>query len=383
MEHKETYLRFDIARRIEHLLLIISFGTLAVTGLVQKYIDFGVSQWLITALGGIEVVRIIHRVAATLFMLETIYHFILLAYKVYVQRVRASMMLGKQDIVDVIQFVLYNLGFRKEHPRMGRYNFVEKAEYWAVLWGVFMMGLTGFMLWNPIITARILPGEFIPAAKVAHGLEAVLAVLAILLWHFYGVHLKTWNWSMIKGTLTKHQMLEEHAKEVEEIANGEVGPRNSPEEQKKRMRIFAPFAAVSTVIFLFLAYQFVSAETSSVTTVPPMLTDVPAFVRQTPTPMPTKAPTPTPLPGAAENWDQGIGALFAANCGACHGTQGELSLATYADAMKGGKNGPAIVKGDPDGSLLIKTMGTAHPKVFEAADLAKIVAWIKKGAPEK
>lgn len=86
-----------------------------------------------------------------------------------------------------------------------------------------MMGLTGFMLWNPIITARILPGEFIPAAKVAHGLEAVLAVLAILLWHFYGVHLKTWNWSMIKGTLTKHQMLEEHAKEVEEIANGEVG----------------------------------------------------------------------------------------------------------------------------------------------------------------
>ncbi len=383
MSEKQNFMRFEVARRIEHVLLILSFGTLGLTGLIQKYIELGVSEWFIALLGGIEAVRIIHRVAATIFMVETIYHVIVLGYKLYVQRVRATMIPGLKDVNDVIHVVLFNLGFRKGHPKMGRYNFVEKAEYWALLWGTFVMGLTGFMLWNPIITARILPGEFIPAAKVAHGLEAVLAVAAILLWHFYGVHIKTWNWSMIKGHMTKEQMEEEHALELDQFEAGEVGPRNSTEEQKKRMRIFIPFAAVSTVVFLFLVYQFVSAETSSVTTIPPVTTDVPAFVRQTPTPMPTKAPTPTPVPGAAVSWSQGIGGLFETNCVACHGTLGELSLATYADAMKGGKSGVAIVKGDPEGSLLVKTMATAHAKVFEAADLEKIKAWIKAGALEK
>jgi mono/diheme cytochrome c family protein len=251
------------------------------------------------------------------------------------------------------------------------------------------------MLWNPIITTSVLPGEFIPAAKVMHGLEAVLAVLAILLWHFYGVHLKSWNWSMIKGTLSAKEMEEEHAAEIEEIARGEVGPRNSPAEQKKRMRIFAPVASVATLIFLVLVYGFVFAETSSLTTVPPMPAQVTAFVRQTTTPIPTatitptRPPTATPLPGAtatpagALTWATGIGDLFTTNCVACHGTLGELSLATYADAMKGGKSGPAIVIGDPDGSLLIQTMATAHAKVLEAVDLQKVIAWIKAGALEK
>lgn len=397
MNTQKTYLRFEVARRIEHALLFLSFGLLGLTGLIQRYIDLGVSEWIIALMGGIESVRIIHRIAATLFMFETIYHFIILGYKLYVQRVRATMMLGGKDITDVIQVVLYNLGIGKKHPKMGRYNFVEKAEYWALLWGVIVMGLTGFMLWNPIITSKILPGEFIPAAKVAHSLEAVLAVAAILLWHFYGVHIKTWNWSMIKGTMTKEQMEEEHAAEIDQFEAGEIGPRNTPEEQKKRMRIFVPIAAVSTVVFLALVGVFLFSETTSVTTVPPVEVKLTAFVKQTATKMPTatitptKAPTATPLPGAttaptsaaALTWATGIGDLFTANCAACHGALGEFSAKAYADVMKGGKSGAAIVKGDPDGSPLVKLMGSGHAKVFEAADLEKIKAWIKAGALEK
>lgn len=393
MSTQQTYMRFNVIRRIEHLLLILSFGTLGLTGLIQKFSQFGVSEWLIAVLGGIEAVRIIHRVAAIVFMFETIYHFIDMFYKLYVLRVRATMMLGGKDLKDVIQFVLANLGFKKEHPKMGRYNFIEKAEYWALLWGTIVMGLTGFMLWNPIVTARLLPGEFIPAAKVAHGLEAVLAVAAILLWHFYSVHIRTWNWSMIKGHMTREQMEEEHALEMAEIEAGEVGPRASPEEQKKRMKVFVPVAAVLTLVGLFVVYQFVFAESTAIKTIPPLATDVPVFARQTPTRVPptaTRPPTATPLPGATQpspggalTWAGGIGGLFAENCQACHGALGEFSVATYADVMKGGKSGKAILPGDPAGSLLIKTMEGTHAKTFAPADLEKIKAWIKAGAPEK
>lgn len=402
MSTQKTYLRFPVIRRIEHLLLLLSFGLLGLTGLIQKYSDAGISQWLIAVLGGIEAVRIIHRVAAVVYMLETIYHLVDIVYKLYVQRVRASMLPGVKDILDVVNVVKFNLGFSKKHPKMGRYNFVEKAEYWALIWGTFVMGLTGFILWNPIITARILPGEFIPAAKVAHGLEAVLAVAAIVLWHFYGVHIKTWNWSMIKGHLTKEQMEEEHAQEVDEIEAGEVGPRNSPEEQKKRMKVFIPVAVVMVLAGLFVVYQFLFAETTAPKTLPPVAANISAYSRQTPTRIPptatkaptaTQAPTATPVPGATQapttppaaalTWTSGIGDLFAENCKACHGALGEFSVATYADVMKGGKSGKEIVPGDPAGSNLVKLMEGGHAKTFAPADLDKIKAWIKAGALEK
>ncbi len=73
---------------------------------------------------------------------------------------------------------------------MDRYTWEEKVEYWSLLWGTIVMIVTGFMLWNPIATARFLPGEFIPAAQVVHGGEALLAILAVLVWHFYSVHLR-------------------------------------------------------------------------------------------------------------------------------------------------------------------------------------------------
>ena len=91
--------------------------------------------------------------------------------------------------------------FKVEPPQEARYTFGEKVEYWSVVWGTVIMAVTGFMMWNPISTLRFLPGEAIPAAKAAHGGEAVLAVLAIIIWHFYHVHIKTFNKSMFTGKL--------------------------------------------------------------------------------------------------------------------------------------------------------------------------------------
>ena len=102
-----------------------------------------------------------------------------------------------------MQALLYNIGFAKTYPQMGRYTFEEKMEYWAFVWGAAVMGMTGFLMWNPITATQYLPGEFVPAAKAAHGGEAVLAVLAIIIWHMYGVHIKRFNKAMFTGMQTE------------------------------------------------------------------------------------------------------------------------------------------------------------------------------------
>ena len=103
------------------------------------------------------------------------------------------------DVTNVFQAFMYFIGRRKQPPQQGRYTFEEKLEYWAVVWGTMIMAITGFMMWNPIATTRILPGQFIPAAKVAHSLEAVLAILSILIWHMYQVFVRHFNKSMYSG----------------------------------------------------------------------------------------------------------------------------------------------------------------------------------------
>lgn len=381
-DQPKTYERFNIARRLEHILLILSFSTLAVTGLVQKYALNTVSISIISFLGGIEMVRIIHRVAAVIFFLEGVYHFILMAYLVYVRRKEASMMPGFKDIIDALQSFLHNFGIRKEPPKMPRYNYTEKMEYLAMLWGYFLMGLTGFMLWNPILTTRLFPGEIIPAAKVAHGLEAVLAVLAILLWHFYHVHIKQWNWSMFKGHLTRHEMEEEHALELEKIEAGESEPEVDPLVYKKRMKIFTPVSIVFTAIMVAFVVFLANYEETAITTIPRVYADVDVFVPRTPTPFPTPASTPTPDLMVANTWDGGIDFLFEQKCGLCHGESGGLNLKTYSGVIQGGNSGLVIISGNPDASLImsIAAPGNEHPGQFTDDELERVRIWIRNGA---
>lgn len=381
-EQTQKYERFPIARRLEHILLILSFSTLAVTGLVQRYALNTVSISIISFLGGVEMVRIIHRVAAVTFFLEGVYHFILMAYVVFVQRKEATMMPVIKDALDAINSFLHNIGLRKEAPKMPRYNYAEKLEYLAMIWGYFLMGLTGFMLWNPILTTRLFPGEFIPAAKVAHGLEAVLAVLAILLWHFYHVHIRHWNWSMFKGYLTRHEMLKEHAEELEKIETSEPQPELDPVIFNKRMKIFTPASILFSVIMVGLVILLANYEETAITTIPRVYAEVDVFVPRTPTPFPTQMPSPTPDFEVANTWDGGINYLFEQKCGLCHGESGGLSVKTYSGIIQGGKSGMAVIPGNPAESLIIQSQapGTEHPGQFSEEELERVRIWIVNGA---
>lgn len=270
---QEAYHRFDLWQRIDHIVLLTSFTVLSITGIPQMFSVQPWATWMILAMGGIETVRLVHRVAATMLMLGAIYHGGLMTYKIFVKRVRMTMLPGFQDVKDAFQAFAYNLGLYKKHPAMGKFNFAEKAEYWAVIWGTVVMIITGFMLWNPITTTLFLPGEIIPAAKAAHGGEALLAVLSILSWHFYHVHVKRFNKSMFTGYLSREEMEEEHALELARIESGHRDLPPDPATLRRRRAIFVPVAVVISTTLLVGLYFFVTYEHTAIRTIEPPATE--------------------------------------------------------------------------------------------------------------
>lgn len=395
MNNQNKILRFSVSYRIEHWVLTFSFGLLALTGLIQTYADYGLSRQIIVLFGGIEGVRLIHRLSAIVMMLQTIYHLGAIGYRLWVERQPMTMLPGKDDIVNALQALRYNLGLSQDPAREGRYTFAEKLEYWAVVWGTVIMGVTGFMLWNPIATTQILPGDFVPAAKAAHAAEALLAVLAILIWHFYHAHLRHFNWSIFTGYMTKEEMEEEHPVELERIRTGRTGPRAAPEEIARRRRIYLPVYGVLAIIMLAGVYFFVAYEETAIATVPPA-EQVAVYVPLTPTPIPSPPPTFTPAPlepaptlvaDADVSWQSDIVPLMEEHCISCHSQAtplGGLDLSSYEATLAGGDSGPAVVPGEAHTSLLItRQLSGDHPGQWSREQIDLVLHWIEVGAPEE
>jgi cytochrome b subunit of formate dehydrogenase/mono/diheme cytochrome c family protein len=357
---------------------------LAITGLAQKFATSPGGEFILGALGGIETSRIIHRAAAIIMMAGAIYHFLSLLYRMMVRRVSLSMMPLPEDFKHLLQDIQFYLGRRKKKAQYGRFSYVEKAEYFAIVWGTVIMAVTGFMMWNPIATARLLPGETIPAAKAAHGGEAVLAVMAIVLWHFYHVHIRHFNLSMFTGRLSREEMEHEHPAELEAIEKGLVPERPSADVIRRRETVFLPIATLLAVVLGIGLYQFVTFEQTAITTVPPGESAI-AFSPQTPTPAPTFEPTET-LEGVQPfSWRGRFEGLFRDRCGSCHGitSVGGLSLASYQQALAGGNSGPGIVAGNPQASLIVMVQQESeHPGQLSQEEIEQVIAWILAGAPE-
>jgi cytochrome b subunit of formate dehydrogenase len=186
-ESGQQVLRMNLWFRIAHWGVMLSFPTLVFTGFALKYPD---SWWSAPFLlwGKQTAFRgVLHRSAAVALIAATLYHFVHLAVN---QRDRAFLMamLPKwKDATDLAGVMLYNLGARKEEPQFEKFNYAEKLEYWAFLWGTAVMALSGFALWFNNIALRHFPKWITDAATAVHWYEALLATFSILLWHFYMV----------------------------------------------------------------------------------------------------------------------------------------------------------------------------------------------------
>jgi cytochrome b subunit of formate dehydrogenase len=384
MMQTERFLRFPLARRIEHWTMVISFTILAITGLSQKFQLWAISEFFLRLLGGIESVRIIHRVAAVVLMIIAIYHLGVGIYNWFVNRRPLDMFPGWQDLQAAWDSLRYNLRLSIKKPKQGFYTFEEKFEYWALVWGTILMAVTGFFLWNPITAAKFLPGEWIPAAKAAHGNEALLAVIAILLWHMYHVLIKHFNTSMFFGYMTREEMEEFHPLVLE----AEPYETKKDEAYQRRKRTFSLVYGLLSIAMLTGIYWFVSSEETAVGTPEqiPDLQGLAVFSRLDPTPYPDHSLDVTPV-SIGDTWTTGIGALFNSRCGRCHNPidgRSHLDLRSYSGITTGGDSGPAITPGASGVSLVVIWQSRGdHPGQFSPGELAAVRDWIDNYAPEE
>ena len=379
----KTYTRFDVIQRVQHIVFLVSFTLLGFTGLPQKFPLSPISLAMFDVLGGVETVRTIHHTSAIVMMVVSVFHVLEVTYRVLVLRTPISMIPWIDDAKHVLHDVQYYLGFKKHKAYYGRYSYAEKMEYLALIWGTIVMGLTGFMMWNPITTLRFLPGEAVPAAKAAHGGEAVLAVLAIIIWHFYHVHIKQFNKSMFTGKLSREEMEHEHPAELARIEAGRHQEPVAPAVLRKRQMIYAPIAVVILALFALGFYYFVGYESTAVVN-PETGETVDVFVPVTPTPLPTE--TPAPASSGPLNWAADIAPMLQSKCIACHGAGSSTGLAfdTYANTMKGGAKGPIILPGDGTNSLLVQVqLAGGHFGQLTPEEIKTVQQWIDAGAPEK
>ncbi len=221
IREQEKFLRFNLSIRLQHATMAISVIILIITGLPLKYHDAAFSQWFMNLIGGIEVSKIAHRIGATGLIFVGAYH---LGYIAFTRVGRRDLMLllpRFKDALDALQMFKYYFGLSQVKAQFGRFSYIEKFDYWAVYWGMVIMISSGSLLWFNQIAMTYLPKFVMDIATVAHRDEALLATLAIVIWHFYNVHLSPGKFPMskvfINGILTREEMEDEHPLELEEI----------------------------------------------------------------------------------------------------------------------------------------------------------------------
>ena len=209
-------LRMTASQRWQHFVLASSFTVLAVTGFALKFPD----SFLAKMLGSYEPFRRwAHRVAGVLLLLVGAYHLIYLLRTRDGRRLVADLFPVKQDAADLWQAAGYLAGWTKQKPQIGRFGYAEKMEYWAVGWGTLIMGATGLTIWLKIDVTRWLPRWVVDVATTIHYYEAVLACLAIVVWHFYHVifdpDIYPLNTACLDGRISEEFQAHEHPRQPE------------------------------------------------------------------------------------------------------------------------------------------------------------------------
>jgi cytochrome b subunit of formate dehydrogenase len=233
---RARYLRMTGLERAQHAALLSSFFALVFTGFLLRFPNAwwvrGIRQigfeWLFAERSSI------HRIAALVMIAASLAH---IGY-LFTPRGRkfwGDMWLRLTDATELCGTLLFNLGRRRSRPRYGRFSFVEKAEYFALIWGTIVMGVTGVMLWADNFTMSWLSKLALDLGRVVHYYEAWLAFLAILVWHFYGVifnpDVYPMNTAWLTGTITADEMEDEHPRELDEGSAIEVPAPNGVAEE--------------------------------------------------------------------------------------------------------------------------------------------------------
>jgi len=211
-------LRMFRYERISHALLVLSFFVLGWTGFALKYADAWWAQPLML-LPSLR--RNVHRGAAIVFLGVAVMHVVSLLANKRLRDHWKVFMPKWRDIPEAMQMTMFNLGLSERKPVISAHSYVEKAEYWAVLWGGIVMLATGVLLWANSWSMHFLPKAVLDACTAVHWYEAILATLAILVWHIYSVVFDPDVYPLDTAFLTG-RTVRQHADENEEETEPEV-----------------------------------------------------------------------------------------------------------------------------------------------------------------
>ena len=212
------YQRFNVFHRWMHFLVFMSFTVLVFTGMPLKYKDHEWARWSMDLFGGVTAAGVYHRIAAIVTVFYWSAEMIYMITQVFRSRGKAikspsSLLFNKKDLHDIVGMFAWFFG-RGPKPQFDRYTYWEKFDYSSMVAGTVIIGLTGFMMWFPITTTLLLPGEFLNVALVIHSNEALLAMGVIFIFvHFFSAHLKPENFPLDKVIFTGSVPVEHYKEE--------------------------------------------------------------------------------------------------------------------------------------------------------------------------
>jgi cytochrome b subunit of formate dehydrogenase len=251
------YRRFGPIEIVMHAFMMISFIGLALTGVPLLFADHGWAVALVKAMGGFQGAALIHRISAVIMTVLFVGHVV----RVFVRAFLAedwlayfwgpySMVPNLKDGQDIVGMFKWFFG-KGPRPQFDRYTYWEKFDYWAVFWGMFIIGGSGFMLWFPMFFAEFLPGWMFNIAMIVHGEEALLAVGFIFTIHFFNGHLRPEKFPMDIVIFTGRLPEVEYARLVEKggLAAIEMPPPTT--ETVLYSRIFGSIGLVLGLITIF------------------------------------------------------------------------------------------------------------------------------------
>ncbi len=221
------YLRMTLNERFQHGSLTVSFIVLVITGFMLRYPEAWWVVWIRSLSDSVFDLRsLLHRIAGVVMIAVSVYH---LGYVFMTERGKqliCDLRPHFQDVRDALAVMKYNLGISNMKPRFGRFSYIEKSEYWALVWGTIIMAVTGVIMWFENTFMGLLTKLGWDVAATIHFYEAWLATLAIVVWHFYYVifnpDVYPMNPAWLTGHLTEAEMAEEHPLELEEMKRKEM-----------------------------------------------------------------------------------------------------------------------------------------------------------------
>jgi formate dehydrogenase gamma subunit len=208
-----TPLRLTLNERVQHGILLLSFLLLVITGFALKFPESFWAAPIVRWEKDFPLRGLVHRIAGVVLIAAGFYHLIYLFFTVEGRKGLRAMLPKYRDAREAVETVGYNWGYRREALLYSKFNYVEKIEYWALVWGTVVMGLTGVLLWAHNYVLRFLSNSWLDVATAIHYYEAILATLAIVVWHLYAVifdpEVYPLKWTLVNGRAPEHEVREE------------------------------------------------------------------------------------------------------------------------------------------------------------------------------